>query len=845
MENRKYRRNSLYDKLVIECSCDRKLHRKIHHKTKKRNRTNESMSWTILAYILKVSLAACCFIRLTESQTSHILARTKPQERFISLDNRQPAFQARNQNSQASSISYNQRIRQLSSTLILPQFQQFQEARQSQPVQSARSIRPNRQQRQIDADRRDSIANQQQQPQQQPPLTSESNADDGKLLVCFYTTRQSLQNMPREAHEFILPSDTLDKLQQTASSPTVADKQGKFSSTGLQLEPFVIANGRSGPAQSVNGFGVPYGSAQLAHKYIFGAQTPLKPLGLQASSRMQLNQLHTFDKTKSQLADETLGHMISMVEPFGVKQRNQLIFAGPNKASSFGLNNNLNSNHQNLYNNRQTPAYSLIGDFGDNFTAGSANYNGSNGLIVSDKLFEGASKSTEVASTTTTTATSGGSSIFGQTHGNNRNNLIINNNNNNNQNNAFRFERADSSFLLLRPQQPQLQQPQPQPQTQQQAQLVFSPSTLSRAFIVAASDNNQVSTGNENGHKSNFSDALEAKSQIFIPQLATTILASTAPSGGPIQQQSAATTSAPQVTPSNLHHLNQQQPSRLQTLPTYQLLEPFDVKQPDSQMSGQIFSSLVLNAAIDSPQSSNSVNQLIQATTNANNNRNPVQPTAQSVSFPSTGSVTRPQAQLIISNGSQRTFPSQSLEQNSNLKSSASLVSSVSKQSNSVNQGATHAPSGSTQATSPSSPLSTVFDVFGAASQYLMRFKPSTFMNQPTLSLGAHQSSSNAIDQSPVMQQSLSQQLHGPLNGLKGQLSSDNSSSPSTTASLLNSLSQFSSNLIAGSNKSSYTSSTNSNTNNSSSYSNASNGILSRFVSLSSQQRNQRREDGS
>lgn len=228
--------------------------------------------------------------------------------------------------------------------------------------------------------------------------------------------------------------------------------------------------------------------------------------------------------------------------------------------------------------------------------------------------------------------------------------------------------------------------------SKQEPQLMLSPS-LSRAFIVGGSANN------------NNEVLLETKSQLFIP-------------GG--QQQAASMVQADQQKQVNVNYLRQQQTggltsstavSRAPALPTTTtnvhtkplpvITGPSDQMSPvDVLFSGTVSSGLPV---LLSPASTSALRSLQQQ---------------QQQFLPSNHMI---QQQLIMASD-RYSKPTDELPP-------PMMLASINKMSSNTS-GSGHSTAASSLSSSLiSSPLSSVLDAFGAASQYLMRFKPSSLIS--------------------------------------------------------------------------------------------------------------------
>lgn len=965
-------------------------------------KTNAQQTYSRPNFVLGQSHRAPTSIRSPISSVSHLLRAQVPTTRAEQmLVSRPPSIRP--------PVNYHHKIRNLSSALIIPHLQSYNQQQhqfnygpslklQASPI--VRSARPmTRQQRQMDADRRNSngpSSNQHQQQQQQGSIrdsattntndNNEYNNDNGKILVCYYTTRQAIQNLPKEAREYLIPSESLAKTISTGHTQTIYNPLSStfrssssqqqyqsqpvpFSSNSVHFENFVVANGRTGPSlgspisgshSSLN-MDLTQQDSSISKNSRFDQGSKLSSLKAASSGIGDKIRLVTLGSSSSPILDDTFSHQLFGSNPMESNgmQRNQLIF------SSNGNNN------KTLYNNnKQSPAYSLIGDFGDNSmtTATTTTLTGSVGnnvkdyngnLIITNGRNNGDSSSIQFhQKNPTMTVRSSTSSILGNhlTNGNNRNNLIIssesnikNNNHKHNQNqnqdnNAFRFERSDSSpssFLLLPSILPRVQSHSLQ--QAQQSQLILAPSNLDRAFILATpsdiNNNNFNDTSNSNSNDK--SHANEPKSQQTLQSHTTShgVMLTNSPSSSSslLQQQHqmiplVTTTSAQATTtlttsepsshgsessalfyhqrPSNNNNrVVQQQLQNHESFPAYQLLDPNEQtnKQSDIHLASQLFPSSLVDPSSSSLSSSH------QLSASSNNNNNDNNRLVQSTSAPIRSTQTQPnQPHMVILGGptttttttidgqqhsttNQKGFQitdARSNPQSSSLSNGSQQQTKVNSQITS-NLGVAHAPvnqpvssstssssllsptsssSSSSSSSSPSqsqspslssvlvsSPLSTMFDVFGAASQYLMRFKPSSFMSQPPNSLvqlSGGLSPSNVVINSPneSVQSLHSSKSHntpdnininnntnsnGSSNNSNGGLTTSSSSANSILGALAQIPLSFSSNLIA-----------NSGSSNQKGGHNSSNGILSRFVSAASgagngqTQRAVRREDG-
>lgn len=716
--------------------------------------------------------------------------------------------------------------------------------------------------------------------------------DNGKLLVCYYTTRQSAPYWPKDAREYVIPADGVNSingandLSQMAFAPI------------LQYEPFARVDHRN-TNQNLNNeaqqaspdfpsssniknqqqqlvfksAAMMQQSSQQQQQLLAGGPS-LAGVGINTnamlssynngnkSKQFHNHQNHHESAAISQVLEQQQQQQQKLLNSHNIDQQTLIIASQP-------IDNTFGSK------NKQTPAYSFIGDLDSN---NGLIFNGGSGTIpptLQASINSVGSSSLATAQQHSLSGNNGNNFIFGKDNTNRNNNNSYNNNNNGNY-----------------PERNSIKQPNNQAQ-----QLVFSPS-MSRTFVVGPNS----SPTNTNTNSNN--EILDTKSQLLIPSLPqkphqTQLQPAQTSLNNQLHHQQVASTS---TTNSNLPIMYQQH-----DFVALQKAKSLQLTNGEQLSSLHLFSGPV-SSTPPVPLSSASSSSLAQYTTAAsyrnsqnhgytnspnnnnininNDNINNNNQQQQKQFLPNTNQLILSSGQTTSSTGGQKyssaggnglagmklsyqvsaansvninnlggkssSSPSPSSSSLTNAGSSSSTStngassplplnlpppsasSPPSSASSSSSQSLNGSNSGSASATTTnasgnlssalvSSPLSTMFDVFGAASQYLMRFKPSSLISPASFTF-------NTIPNDNHHHHS-----HQHHHGLK----SSNSSllSPGSPASLIPL--PFTTSLTSSLQKS--PSSSSSSTNDRSSNSNSGSvGIISRFAL----QNNQRREDG-
>lgn len=588
------------------------------------------------------------------------------------------------------------------------------------------------------------------QSQQQP------QNDSGRLLVCYYTTRQSAPYWPKDAREFALPPEGF------GGEPGQAQNLAPI----LNYEPFSRQTSKS----DANG-------PQQAHDYGSGGsnQNAQNTKNQQQQLVFKSAAVQAFPAAASQSGKQLVAmdqhngaaSSAKKSKQDGGEQFNTLHVQHQPSGAWFEQNNNKPAGKHN----KQSPVYSFVGE---------AESGGNNGLIVGGGGVDG------------------GAFAVGS-NGNNGNNLIISHKDGHNQNQN---------------QQQQLQERNPMKQQAQAQQLVFSPS-LSRAFIV----------GGPAGSASN-NEALDTKSQLFIPQQPQHQQHSHKPNNNN-QFSAQQVAAAKQASPTKLYHhellvhkgkslqlAGEQQVSPSQAGFISGAVASVAASVPLSSASSALVHSVQSPYQQFSQPHQSGTNQLIvgavqQPTTTTTTNQAQKSPTPVGVNNFSSLEV-----QYSVG-GASEPGASKGGSTGALLGSSTSpaLIRAPPPPSS---------PQTSSTAALVSSPLSTMFDVFGAASQYLMRFKPSSLMSPSSFAF-------NTISSEHLQQAAAAAAAAGIKSG------ADNSSAQQIVGSQPSSLlpAPFPTGLLASLHHKSAGSPA-------ASLDRSGSGLLSRF----SLQNNQRREDG-
>lgn len=673
------------------------------------------------------------------------------------------------------------------------------------------------------------LPNVQNKPQASQHESSDAQRpNNGRLLVCYYTTRQSATHWPRDAREFAVPPEGMNLVQ----SPNDLS----FAPTDTRYDLSLAANVNSaGPQQQVanQDFGYANLNTKNQQQQLVFKSATLQPaangadgggiaVGRSANSigihnnGANKNKQHLQETVSQMLAAEHLQYQHPMAQQ-------TLVFAEPVEGS--------HSNGRN----KQTPAYSFIGDL-DSV--------GNNGLIVGGASINaegnsgaGGTIATPVAASAAPMAQSRPTTVLGH-NGNNGNNFIINKDSNNGHH----------------------QDRNPMKQAQTGQQLVFSP-PLSRAFVAGANV----------GLASSNNEILDTKSQLFIPTGGNTNnnnnnnnspqhqhhyhQQTAAPAGHQLESQLGGTqkgTKGVQVAADQLSHAN------MFSVPK-QLPQPASLHEPSPGSSGPF------SAYRNSLQQSLSptASQLILNGGNSGTSGGGATSNTHNVALKSpTSGANSPSGSKLkyasLDDGGDRGEISHLSFSSSPSSSASSSSSSSSSQPSSAASPSLGGPSSSTPQAQPSppktpsiaqagalssalvsSPLSTMFDVFGAASQYLMRLKPSSLISPSSFTFNTIQNDHRIHrnqHQSPSKTQTNSSSL---LGSLASSVSANSLLPLPFSSSLISSIQQKSVPPASSSAVSSQSSS--SSDRSSASGATSGSGFLSRFANL---QNNQRREDG-
>lgn len=550
------------------------------------------------------------------------------------------------------------------------------------------------------------IRNNQQLHQQPLPFRPDadrrtSSSENGKVLVCYYTTRgQSAPYWPSDTSGYVIPADQLGEngREQEAAGGQSAPTAELRQESGFA--PIVAGYDRSVNGPQKNGFVAQTQRSSgnqhdpRGYSYAKNQQQQLvfkSPLNAQEPISMQTPAANGF-LANSLASNNNNNGLLKSAEQHQYQDAGSHLLAGELNQNNLGISgngNNINillSQHNQQQQQQQqaliinngnpkkqaAPSYSLVGNSDLDSTA-----NNGGGLIVSSAPMS--------------------SSGYGNDNGNNGDNggFIIsgggkeNNNGNHQERNSPLVASASVKQQVPAHHHQQLvfphQQQQPAP-------------SLSRAFIV----------GSTAATPSVHNEVLDTKSQLFISH--------------------------------NNRHLQQQQQQQVtaerQKGKSLQLLASGSEQQQLSPILGQQHPQQQLTGFISStppvPSTTTAQATTQHAATFRSNNNN-----SQQFSFlPSSANTNQPTVGIGQSTALKSPASSKLAcqagdcpAQNGKQSAASSRASPAPATASSAHHLQAAAPGNSLSSALVSSPLSAMFDVFGAASQYLMRFKPSSLIS--------------------------------------------------------------------------------------------------------------------
>lgn len=614
--------------------------------------------------------------------------------------------------------------------------------------------------RRAPADRRTSGAGPATQPQPQP----QQQPEEQRMLVCYYTTRQAASSAPywlKDARGFIAPAsadlvspqlsapanapanhanDKTQQQQQQQPEAMASEQQAAFAPI-LHYEPFVSSGGELSSASTMalptiespaNSFSEHLGraaqqtagtqlifksSAQQRQQQQNGAAAAQVLGELVASSSPKTSNTNYIGVAAQQPRHTQRQPAIDLSEFATGNQQAGLLFSGATVSPATM--------------SKQTPVYSFVGELDtvrDN--------NGAGQLVLTQSASSSSLELSPSPSASSSVATQqsngiGANSIAGsqqiksqpqqlfqqpqqqQQHftNNGQNNFIINTvaapTSNNNRNHPAG---GHSAQVTTAP--PATQATSSAQQQQQQSQLVFSPH-LSRAFFVGSPP---ASGGGGGGATTTQQQAnneiLDTKSQLFIPSPMHTAIALTQQQQRSQQQQqvnngAAAAVNAMAVAAAQLYRQQQQRSNGDNS--------PASAATANSHMSTYLSPGAAAMKGKSLP---------LQAAE---------QPLVVAFGGPVSGAQSVPLSPASSSPAAQSRLATYRSSTTSSDKQQAAhynvIASNVSAGQRSSVHAHANAQPNSLSSSLVSSPLATMFDVFGVASQYLMRFKPSALIS--------------------------------------------------------------------------------------------------------------------